>query len=150
MSNITRYTFVLAVCLIVAGVAFFWFQWDFPASKEVSFAKIGDQTVRVTVADTPESRERGLSGRDGLASDEGMLFVFPNDEYHMFWMKDMLFSIDIVWLSRDKTVVDIAEDVSPDTFPASFSPRALARYVLELPAGFVEEYTIQIGNEVRF
>ena len=135
MSNITRYTFVLAVCLIVAGVAFFWFQWDFPASKEVSFAKIGDQTVRVTVADTPESRERGLSGRD---------------EYHMFWMKDMLFSIDIVWLSRDKTVVDIAEDVSPDTFPASFSPRALARYVLELPAGFVEEYTIQIGNEVRF
>ena len=150
MSNITRYTFVLAVCLIVAGGAFFWFQWDFPASKEVSFAKIGDQTVRVTVADTPESRERGLSGRDGLASDEGMLFVFPNDEYHMFWMKDMLFSIDIVWLSRDKTVVDIAEDVSPDTFPASFSPRALARYVLELPAGFVEEYTIQIGNEVRF
>ena len=149
MSNITRYTFVLAACLIVAGVAFFWFQWDFPASKEVSFAKIGDQTVRVTVADTPESRERGLSGRDGLASDEGMLFVFPNDEYHMFWMKDMLFSIDIVWLSRDKTVVDIAEDVSPDTFPSSFSPRALARYVLELPAGFVEEYTVQIGDEVQ-
>ena len=149
MSNITRYTFVLAVCLIVAGVAFFWFQWDFPASKEVSFAKIGDQTVRVTIADTPESRERGLSGRDGLASDEGMLFVFPNDEYHMFWMKDMLFSIDIVWLSRDKTVVDIAEDVSPDTFPSSFSPRALARYVLELPAGFVEEYTVQIGDEVQ-
>jgi len=149
MSNITRYTFVLAACLIVAGVAFFWFQWDFPASKEVSFAKIGDQTVRVTIADTPESRERGLSGRDGLASDEGMLFVFPNDEYHMFWMKDMLFSIDIVWLSRDKTVVDIAEDVSPDTFPSSFSPRALARYVLELPAGFVEEYTVQIGDEVQ-
>src|SRR3989338_5701660 len=98
MSNITRYTFVLAVCLIVAGAALFLFPWDFPASKEVSLAKIGDQAVRVTVADTPESRERGLSGRDGLASDEGMLFVFQNDGYHTFWMKDMLFSIDIIWL----------------------------------------------------
>ncbi|HCM43539.1 TPA: hypothetical protein DIS55_01130 [Candidatus Kaiserbacteria bacterium] len=150
MSNFVRYAFMLAACLIVAGVAFFWFQWDFPASKEVSFAKIGDQTVRVTVADTPESRERGLSGRDGLASDEGMLFVFQNDGYHTFWMKDMLFSIDIIWLSHEGTVVDIAKDVSPDTFPMSFSPRAFARYVLELPARFVEEYTIQIGDEVRF
>lgn len=112
--------------------------------------EVGGNMVRVTVADTDEARQRGLSGRRGLAADEGMLFVFPQDGAYAFWMKDMLFSIDILWISGDGKVVYMAEDVSPDTYPQSFRSDVPARYVLELPAGYAKEYTVNIGDVVRF
>lgn len=114
------------------------------------------QTIRVTVADTEAARRQGLSGRTGLAADEGMLFVFPEDGTHAFWMKDMLFSIDILWLSASPStgsgqavVVYMAENVSPDTYPQSFRSNVPARYVLELPAGYAKEYTVEVGDVVR-
>src|SRR3989338_2888627 len=107
------------------------------------------QSIRVLVADTGASREKGLSGRSGLAADEGMLFVFPQDGKYAFWMKDMLFSIDILWLSSDGAVVFMAKNVSPDTYPRAFAPDGPARYVLELPAGFIEENSVAVGGIVR-
>ena len=79
------------------------------------------QPIRISIADTETARQQGLSGRAGLAADEGMLFVFPEDGTYAFWMKDMLFSIDILWLSGDGAVVYMAENVSPDTYPKIFS-----------------------------
>lgn len=108
------------------------------------------QTIRVSVADTESARGQGLSGRAGLAADEGMLFVFPEDGEYAFWMKDMLFPIDILWISADGTVVYMAENVSPDTYPQSFRPNAPARYVLELPAGYAEAHAVEIGDRVEF
>ena len=113
--------------------------------------RINGQTLRVDVADTPKEREQGLGGRHGLAEDEGMLFVFQTDGRWGFWMKDMLFSIDIVWLSGEGKVVDTIKNVAPDTYPAySFLPNVPARYVLELPAGLVTRYNVQIGDSVKF
>ncbi|OGG80718.1 hypothetical protein A3A39_00130 [Candidatus Kaiserbacteria bacterium RIFCSPLOWO2_01_FULL_54_13] len=114
-----------------------------------STVQLNDRTVRVTVADSNEERERGLSGRGGLAPDEGMLFIFPEDGVYSFWMKDMRFAIDILWISREGVVVDVRENVSPETFPAVFEPRIEARYVLELPAGWVKEYSVEVGDVVR-
>lgn len=111
--------------------------------------RVGDQVVRVSIADTHESRQKGLSGRDGLASDEGMLFVFPEDGMYGFWMKDMRFPIDIVWLSDDWKIVHMAENVSPSTYPQSFTSSEPARYVLELPAGYAALHGIGIGDIVR-
>src|SRR3989344_601909 len=108
------------------------------------------QTIRISIADTETARQQGLSGRAGLAADEGMLFVFPEDGTYAFWMKDMLFSIDIVWMSADGRVVYMAENVSPDTYPQVFRPDVPARYVLELPAGYVKEYNVVVGDLVRF
>src|SRR3990167_10987110 len=104
--------------------------------SEVRTIQLNGQTIRVSVADTETAREQGLSGRAGLATDEGMLFVFLKDGKYAFWMKDMLFSIDILWLSSDGAVVFMAKNVSPDTYPRAFAPDGPARYVLELPAGF--------------
>ncbi|QQG38342.1 MAG: DUF192 domain-containing protein [Candidatus Kaiserbacteria bacterium] len=111
--------------------------------------ELDGQIIRISVADTDEERQLGLSGREGLAQDEGMLFIFPEDGLHAFWMKDMLFSIDILWLSAEGKIVHIEKSVSPDTFPSSFSPSAPARYVLELPAGFSERYTVMQGDVVH-
>ncbi|HEY4525020.1 MAG TPA: DUF192 domain-containing protein [Candidatus Paceibacterota bacterium] len=110
---------------------------------------IAEAYVRVDVADTEASRARGLSGREGLEGNSGMLFVFPRDGYYGIWMKDMLFSIDIVWISADLEVIHMAQNVAPATYPESFAPNRPARYVLELPAGWARAYTVRIGDRVE-
>ena len=103
--------------------------------------------IFVSIAATEEARARGLSGRPYLAVNRGMLFVFETDGRHAFWMHDMLFSIDILWISHGR-VVDIEKNLSPDTFPTIFTPDSNARYVLELPAGFSDAHGVGVGSEV--
>ncbi len=117
--------------------------------SSIRTVELSGRTVRVDIADTPEEKQIGLSGREGLAPDEGMLFIFPEDGIYPFWMKDMRFSIDILWISREGLIVDVKEKVSPETYPAAFIPREEARYVLELPAGWIEEYTVELGDVVE-
>jgi hypothetical protein len=108
--------------------------------------QVGERIVLAEVADTLALQTRGLSGRTGLAEGEGMLFIFEEEGSHGIWMKDMRFSIDIIWAADDGTILTIEERISPDTYPQSFQasePRA--RYVLEVPAGFVEKSGIQEG-----
>lgn len=110
---------------------------------------LGGQTIRVSMADTSETRGVGLGGRAALAPDEGMLFVFPQDGKYGFWMKNMRFSIDILWLTADGRIVYLAENISPETYPEVFASAVPARYVLELPAGFIGEYFVKVGDIVR-
>ncbi len=108
-----------------------------------------DETpVRAAIADTPALREHGLSGSAPLKSDEGMLFVFENDGRYSFWMKDMLFPIDMVWIASDGHVVHIEKSVSPDTYPQTITPGSLARYVLGLSAGFSDMPNSKVGSSV--
>jgi hypothetical protein len=108
---------------------------------------VGDTTIYVETAATEVARERGLSGRDSLAPNTGVLFVFDTDGEWGIWMKDMKFSIDILWLAEDGTVVTIAPNTSPDSYPQSFRPTAPAHYVLELPAGFAAAHSIGVGSK---
>lgn len=107
-----------------------------------------EHTFKALVADTPETRAQGLSGRPGLAQDELLLFVFDAPGRHGFWMRNMLFSIDIVWLDESGRVVHVEESVSPDTFPTTFTPSSNALYVIEGNAGLVEEYGLGEGAYV--
>jgi uncharacterized protein len=91
----------------------------------------------VEIAQTPESRQHGLMEREGLKPGTGMLFVFDEPGRYGFWMKNMKFPIDILWLDNEEKVVHIAENVPPcqsDPCPA-YMPPSDARYVLEIPAG---------------
>jgi uncharacterized membrane protein (UPF0127 family) len=107
---------------------------------------LGENDLRVEVADTEAARERGLSGRDNLAEGSGMLFVFPKDDQAGIWMKEMKFSIDVIWLDASGTVITIAPTVSPDTYPQAFYPAKPARYILEVPAGFAEAHGVAEGD----
>ena len=111
--------------------------------------RVGGQQVHVSVVDSDASREKGLGGRDGLAPNEGMLFVFGNDGHYSFWMKDMKFAIDILWLTSEGKVVYVQSSLLPSTFPSSFGPGDNARYVLELPAGFAQNHGILVGDLVQ-
>jgi hypothetical protein len=146
------------IALLLAGLAFIislvynplpFLRSDLSVVEEAQTIELAGQSVRMTVANTPETRTQGLSGKGRLDDDEGMLFVFPEDGIYSFWMKDMQFSIDIIWISYSGNIVDIRERVSPESYPTVFTPREEARYVVELPAGWVEEYDVKVGDIVR-
>lgn len=113
--------------------------------KEIT---IKEKVIHVSIADTYETRAKGLSNTDPLLENEGMLFVFATPGYYGFWMKDMKYPLDIIWLDKNYKVVSLQKDISPESYPTIFKPQVLASYVLEVPAGFVELYGIQNGDFV--
>ncbi len=117
------------------------------SSKQV---KIAGQTINVDVATTQGEQEQGLSGRAKLNGNEGMLFVFDHPDHYNFWMKDMNFSIDMIWISADKKVIFIKEDARPDSYPTTFGPDQDAEYVLEVVSGFASKYNLKVGDNVSF
>jgi len=114
--------------------------------------RIGNRVaVPVEVARTEAEKVRGLSGRDRLAPDRGMLFVYEAPVRPLIWMRGMRFPLDILWI-RDGRVVDLvrgAKAPAPGEAPQEFAPREDAQYVLEVPAGFVERQGIAVGDRVE-
>ncbi len=110
--------------------------------------------IMVIVADTLPERSAGLSGYAGLPDDAGMLFVLDGQQQPSFWMKDMRFSIDIIWL-RAGVVVQIDADVphppldTPDAQLPRYRPSEPVTHVLELSAGGAERYGIAVGSRIE-
>ena len=115
---------------------------------------IGNLIINLEIADTPELRTLGLSGHSPLSDSEGMLFVFEKVSAYHFWMKDMLFPLDIIWLEVDESnkegsIVDISRNVLPESYPKSFSPSVPVRYVLEVNANLTERNNWKIGDRLK-
>jgi uncharacterized membrane protein (UPF0127 family) len=110
----------------------------------------------VLVADisvTNEQRTKGLSVKDGLDENEAMLFVFDNEAEHTFWMKDMKFPIDIIWINTNKTIVHIEHNLQPCDYGLlcpTYKPGQDSLYVLETVSGFAEKHDVVQGTRVRF
>lgn len=155
--HVARRLLIVAILLTTAAAVFVgWLLALHPFTDTQSSAQdtlrtvvVGGGLVHVSVADTETLRQQGLSGKAGLAPNEGMLFVFPSDGRYAFWMKDMLFSIDMLWLSADGRIVYLKQRVSPDTYPQTFAPDTPARYVLELPAGYAAAHQVRAGDVVQ-
>ena len=112
--------------------------------------------IAVEVAATEAARRRGLSGREALAPEAGMWFVFPREEQRVFWMAGMRFPLDIVFLDARRRVVEVVSDAPPpppppaaEKAPAEYTSRVPARYVLEVPAGFCRRHDVRPGLEAR-
>lgn len=99
----------------------------------------------VEIADTREKYIQGLSGRDSLDENKGMLFLFDKPDTYGFWMKDMKFPIDIIWISGDK-VIYVLSEVRPDSYPNLFKPPIPADKVLEINAGLSKKFGIIEGT----
>ena len=112
--------------------------------------QIGEENFLVLVADTSKKRALGLSGREELVSGMGMLFVFEKSGDYPFWMKDMNFAIDIIWINEDKEIIYILENVEPETYPKSFTSEEDSLCVLEFPTGTVDEAEIKIGDKIIY
>jgi uncharacterized membrane protein (UPF0127 family) len=135
--------------LVTLGVIVFLFvpSW----AGEIKKVCLQNVCIDAEVVRSDASRQQGLSGREKLSDTEGMFFVFEREERHSFWMKSMKFSLDIIWIARDGTIVDIKELLRPcDLLCESFVPSKKALYVLEVGAGFAKRHNITVGSKVRF
>lgn len=111
---------------------------------------VGVHVIDAEIADTPARQRRGLSGRTRLAPGEGMLFLYDEPALRGFWMPDMHFDIDIVWI-RDGRVVHIESDVPHvvDGALPTYRPAEPADTVLEVAAGTAERLGWRVGDAVR-
>lgn len=140
----------IAKYIIISGLLLFFFflifyQWKiFSFTMETVF--YGNEKIFVWVADDEAERQSGLSGFSWLYKNRGMLFVFDEPGYYGFWMKDMLFSIDIIWINEDGIVVDMREKISPSSYPTVFTNQKPAYFVLEFPAGWIRNHGVNIGD----
>jgi uncharacterized membrane protein (UPF0127 family) len=112
--------------------------------------RLNGERYNLTVARTQAARQKGLGGRANLAANHGMLFIFSTTQPECFWMKDMHFSIDIIWLDADKRIQHIEPGVSPKTYPKNFCPPAAAKYVVELPAGTAQKQGLHSAQKLQF
>lgn len=105
--------------------------------------------VRLEVAQTESALIRGLSGRQHMERDRGMLFKFEQPDRYCMWMKDMHFSLDMLWLDENQSIVHIKKDVSPDTYPQTFCGPDSAKYVVEINAGIADAAGLQVGQRLK-
>ncbi|TAL19331.1 DUF192 domain-containing protein [Patescibacteria group bacterium] len=148
LKNKIAFLVVLGAVAITAAVL------GFSSVQKYKTIFLNGTAIRTELAVEAAARARGLSGRESLGTEQGMLFVFGVAERYAFWMIDMRFPIDIIWLRLGK-VVDIAEAVpapEPGTDTTDlprYWPRLPADMVLEVAAGTVRRTKLKIGDEVR-
>ncbi|GBE19238.1 hypothetical protein BMS3Abin16_01853 [archaeon BMS3Abin16] len=121
------------------------------AVDTVSFNR-GGVVVSVEVSQSDVELSTGLMFREGLSPGSGMLFVFDSEGEYGFWMKNVSFPLDIVWLDSNLRVVDITRGVQPcSSDPCRvYLPSASVRYVLEVSAGFAADRGVGIGDFAFF
>ena len=123
---------------------------------DAPLVRIGDAVYVADLAVTGGERAQGLSGRPSLGENRAMLFVYDNDGRRNFWMPDMHFALDMVWIKSDCTVAGVTADVPyplPET-PRNELPRypsaGVVRFVLEINAGQAARHAIMPGAIVQF
>ncbi len=147
------------ICSITAIVMVFSAGWAVLQQASAEYrgrpilydVKIGALTIPVEIANTPETLEKGLSGRFHLPKRQGLLFVFPVAGEYSFWMPNMNFPIDLIWINSNRKIVGFEEFMQPETDlkkPQYYGPPEPVAYVLELNAGFVKKYGLTAGQEV--
>ena len=126
------------------------------AQPKDAIVRIGEAAYLVDLAIQPEERQQGLSGRPFMAHDAGMLFMFEEESTLHFWMKEMHFPLDIIWIDAECRLIDVAADVPPplpgagnDEIPRVQSPLP-ALYVLEVNAGEAVRNGLKPGDLVEF
>ena len=122
-----------------------------PFTTPKATATIDGHTFHITVVKTEKDQEIGLSNRSSLPKNEGMLFPFPKPDYYAFWMRNMKFPIDIIYIANKKIVTiysDVAAPTNSNVPLIIYKPNQPADTVLEINAGLVSQYHFKTGDSV--
>lgn len=123
---------------------------SFTKHGELSFVSTaGEQrtTIDIEIADDLYKIAQGLMFRDSLAENQGMLFIFADEDYRMFWMKNTSIPLDMIFISAAREIVDIHKFTTPFSEQNYHSDRP-ARYVVEVNAGFTDKYHIGVDDKI--
>jgi uncharacterized membrane protein (UPF0127 family) len=157
---VPKYLIVIAVVAVAAVVAVSIVVTMYTGNTsiarleyEVKRIMIDDVLLDVEIADDDEKRALGLMYRDSLEEYKGMLFIFPYEGKYAFWMMNMNFSIDIIWIDSEGNVVYIVDNALPcsrvaSTSECTYEPDVHAKYVLEVNGGFAERHGVTIGSRM--
>lgn len=146
-AKLARFGFFLTLALM-AGLLVGWkILRDTDVAQVGKVVKVGQAEIEVEIAATDEERSRGLGGRDSLAEDEGMMFVFDQPGQYGFWMKGMRFALDFIWIRQGK-VVEVSESVSAEDQTRVYQPKGLIDAMVEVNAGWVKRQGVKVGDEV--
>ncbi len=169
--KLKKQIFLLAILLFSASCSKPISQNITPQSPSFSYShklQVGNKNILVEIADTPQKMEQGLSGRPELTDDQGMLFDFKtspnpylkkegnNGVVPSFWMKDMKFNLDFIWINNNK-IIGITPDVlAPiensklkiENLPTYFPPSPVT-WVLEINSGWAKKNHLQVGDGVK-
>ncbi len=124
-------------------------------AKDVAFITLPNgNVIKAELVQTPAEREKGLMYRKSLADNQGMLFVFEDEDFRMFWMKNTFIDLDFLFISSDKVVKNIYQNVprSYEYTPDENVARTfgIAQYILEIPAGQIKKQNLKVGDKLEF
>lgn len=145
-----RAPFVVLGLIVALCIVFFLKQQaNAPAGQDFVTAKLGDREFALKIANTPKTRERGLSHVPKIGENEGMLFEFEQPSEACFWMKDMKFNLDILWFDANQTLIYQKLDAKPESYPESFCSPINAKFVLEINAGSAKRLDVKLGDKLK-
>lgn len=148
--------FTLIIVLLVVGSYLNIFLGNLaPQAAASTQVRINSLVIAAEVAKTTQTRSQGLSKRESLAPNTGMLFVFEKVDRYNFWMKDVKFPIDIIWIGQDKRIADITRSAQPepgvtDNLLRIYQPAVSVLYVLEVAEGTAAFNNLRIGDQAEF
>lgn len=140
-------TTIFVLVTLLLGGAFYFVDMKKDRDIDDNMITLGECDINIETVTTEELMKKGLSNRDSICENCGMLFLFDEVGSHFFWMKDMRFPIDIIWI-RDNKVVDISQDISHKS-KNSHSSKEKVDKVLELNANASSRCKIEIGDKLK-
>lgn len=144
--------FILGL-IVISAAAVLVYRYEFNSSGVYQARLIiNNKEFSVEIADTSVKQAQGLSGRQSLATNQGMLFIFERPGIYGFWMKDMKFPIDIIWIKNNRIIgfeKNIPSPASQDMKLPVYYPVSEADRVLEVVAGTADKYKFMVGDEVK-
>lgn len=135
---------IILLALIICAL------YGYTKIKNAKFVEINNKLISIELANTPEKKYLGLSGRKKICDDCGMLFMFEQKAKPTFVMRDMDFGLDIIWI-KDNKIVKIDENLPPEGSVVQnyFTCDTPVDYVLEVNSGFAQKNNIKIDNVVK-
>jgi uncharacterized membrane protein (UPF0127 family) len=146
MNKFFKYFLFLVASIIGIVVLYYFGRFMNYDTAKIS---LDSTSYKVYLANTPYQQELGLSYSLPLSGHTGMLFSFDKSDTYGFWMKDMWYSLDLIWIDHEMKVVWIEHHISPKTFPHVYIPSMPAQYVLELRSGEAQVNGLSVGDVVK-
>lgn len=110
-------------------------------------AAIGKKHFSLEKAVTSEEKTKGLSGREKLSENSGMIFIGENDEKTCMWMRDMQFDLAIIWVSESGKVEHIESRLRPESYPMTFCHNA--KYIIEINPEDFSSSGLKVGDHIN-
>ncbi|MCU0680263.1 MAG: DUF192 domain-containing protein [Planctomycetes bacterium] len=136
------------IIFLLASIGVWYFLQD---HKKIDYVFVNHKVVKVELADTPHKAYQGLSNRESLCQDCGMLFLFSEKKERSFVMRNMNFPLDIVWINNHK-VINISENLPPEgeDYKNTYQSGGVVDSVLELNAGWCQKNKVKVGSIVGY